>query len=86
MEDKLPDTVRSSGTFRAFRDAANHILFELQYHKGPFADKLRDRASELIAEFDGWLGHPPTPNTRADTIQALMNLREQVSSYLSGER
>ena len=85
-EEKMPDTVRPSGTYTAFKDASNQIAFELALRKGTLVTRLREQAVKLAAEFDSWSTIPPTSEHRHQKIQELLSLRDQVNIYLDCER
>jgi len=99
--DRETPTPKVSGSYSAFRDVALDLVAELGARRGlldvrrtAFTMKLIERldamtkeAETLALEFAGWPDHPPLDVTaRSASIQKLMDLRDQVRSYLDGER
>jgi hypothetical protein len=91
---------RISGSFSAFRDLALSLVAQLEDRRYLLArrrtvlsqallaelEPMTAEAQRLAKEFGSWPERPPDVVRRSDTIQKLVDLQQQVLSYLDGER
>jgi hypothetical protein len=89
-----------SGSFAAFRDLALSLVAQLEDRRLLLArrrtllsqallaelEPMTAEAERLAKEFGSWPLQPPDVVRRSDTIQRLVDLQQQVLSYLDGDR
>jgi hypothetical protein len=76
----------SSGTHPIFENVSKEIVSVLATDGSTLAKDFRNRARDLLDEFQRWGSHPPDPATRSRTVQAILDLHREVQEYRAAKR
>ena len=76
----------SSGTHPVFENVSKEIVTVLAADSSSIAKDFRNRARDLLDEFQKWDAHPPDPTTRSKTVQAILDLHREVQEYRAAKR